>query len=161
MIAVLTHSFALPRRDTIPDQQQTRPRRTKRRIIVAAISVIALVWLIAIPAVYWQYHESRKTLNSFSNALVSQHYAKAYTFTSPELRQVTNYGVFLKKNKALVSQFGKLRRIDVASWGVTDSKDGWFATVKTIWVFARTTLPINIELKKEHGKWEIFSYHTP
>jgi len=148
-------------RGAVSKQQQPRRRWTKLKISVAAISVIALAWMIVMPALYWQYHESRKTLNSFSNALVSQNYARAYAFTSPELRQVTSYGIFLKKNKNLVSQFGKLRRIDVANWNATDSKDGWLATGKTIWVFARISLPMNIELKKKHGKWKIFSYHSP
>jgi hypothetical protein len=133
---------------------------TRSKITLALVALfISAAMLIVLPAIYWQYHEARKTLSDFGDALAAQNYKEAYSLTSQDLQRVTSYRAFVLVHKGLEEKFGNLRKLSIDDSHAVDGSGGWYATMQVNMDFAHARLPFTFNLKKENGVWKIYSYY--
>lgn len=130
----------------------------RRKTLVAFLTLAVVAMLAILPGVFWELHESNKALRGFSDALVSKQYERAYEYTSPELRAVTDYPAFVKVNDGLTLRMGDLKNVEVSQSEVKDKSDGWYGTADVQMNFTRGSLTFTFTLKKEKNAWKIYSY---
>jgi len=132
---------------------------TKRRKILVAIAILFAVPLVVfMPGLFWELHKASTALHGFTDALIAKQYERAYEFTSPELRAVTDYPAFVKLHDGLTLRMGDLKDVEVSQIDIKERSDGWHGTADVQMNFARGSLGFAFVLKKENHSWKIYSY---
>lgn len=132
---------------------------TWRKALITLAILIGATMVVILPGVFWELHQANVAFRSFSEALISGQYERAYDFAAPELRSTTDYASFVKVHESLNTRMGSLEHVETSHSEVQDKTDGWYATIDAQLVFVRGSLPFVFVLRKHNHSWEIYSYH--
>ncbi len=142
------------------ETELVRPKWSKWKKATVAVVVVAL--FIALPIfahLFWEIHKARQVFAAFNQALIARDYQKAYNLTAPALMSNVSYEAFVGVENGLAARVGGLQRTDISESSVRDDKNGDFATIRTRLIFERRQLPFVYVLKKENGRWLIYSFN--
>ena len=121
--------------------------------------VVVLVPFVSIaPYLFWQGHETSKSLHSFGDALAAKDYQRAYKLTYSGLQQLSSFDTFLHAHELLQNRVGDLKKLSWSSISVQKDGDYWYGTADCLLTFDRGTLPFTFVLRKD-GSWRVYSYH--
>jgi hypothetical protein len=141
------------------DESKNKPKwTTRRKLLIALVILIGIPIVVILPGVFWELYEANRAIHGFSDALIAKQYERAYEFTAPELRAVTDYPTFVKAHEGLTLRMGDLKSVEVNQSEVKDKSEGWYGTADINMIFTRGSLPFVFVLKKENHSWQIYSY---
>jgi hypothetical protein len=132
---------------------------TRKKLVIAAVVLIYLIFpAIIFGSLFVDLYQAFRTLHEFGDALIAKRYVYAYSMTTQELQEVSNYSTFLKVHGHLTQRVGDLKEIKVDQMSVKERNHGWYATSEADLIFSRGTLTFDFTLKKENQSWKIYSY---
>jgi hypothetical protein len=140
------------------ETQLAKPKWTKRKkVVVLVVSIWILISVRMFTHLFWELYQAKEALGVFSQALIAKDYQKAYSLTTPALKANVDYAAFVKVQDGLTARVGALQSFDNSEAAVRNDDNGPVATIRTRLVFERGRLPFVFVLKKESGRWLIYS----
>ena len=139
--------------------QPSKPAWTRRKktIVIAAVAVL----VFAVPAFAWMFmemHAASKAFTSFSDALVSKNYERAYNLTSSDFRAALSQSAFADQQTALCSHLGALKKVVIGPSETEGDQHGWSSTISAKFVFERAERQFTFVMKKEGDSWLVYGY---
>jgi hypothetical protein len=102
--------------------QSAKPWTRRKKLVVGLLCSAAVIGVAVLAPLTWIYRDANRTFHGFIDALVANDYQRAYTFTSRDLRAVTDYNTFLKVNQGLIQREGALRGAEVDEGEIKENR---------------------------------------
>ena len=141
------------------EETVTRRKWSQRKKLLSGLAItIGISMCVIFPGLFWQLHEANRSFQNFADALVAKDYSRAYSFTTQEFHNATNYDSFVKANQDIANRMGDLQRVRFIQSDIKETRGGWLGTLDANLVFTKGVVQFSYVLKKEKNNWKIYGY---
>jgi hypothetical protein len=135
--------------------------RKSRRVWALAAATWFLLLVLFSPHLVKSWKQKKsfdEVFQSYTSALMSRDYARAYELCGPGFKAATQYETFVAQQKTLNAAFGNLRSIEQGQTTVHGWDPRWAAVANVDLIYERGVAKFVLRFENNQGRWVLCGY---